>query len=70
MQNVSTVEFQRDGAFMKKIHLLLSVTELIQSTFTEHRQWPCTLCEVLRRTKRRHQVQILTLSRLQFSWNG
>lgn len=40
MQNVSTVEFRRDGAFMKKIHLLLSVTELIQSTFTEHRQWP------------------------------
>lgn len=44
--------FQGDVAFMKKIHLLLALTELIQSTFTEHRQWPCTLCEVLRRTKK------------------
>lgn len=52
----------------KKIHLLLSVTELIQSTFTEHKQWPHTLCAVLRRAKKMCQVQILTLSRLQFSW--
>lgn len=35
---MSTVDFQRDGAFIKKIHLLLSTTELIRCTFTEHRQ--------------------------------
>lgn len=57
MQNVSTMDFQRDGTFMiKKIHLLLSVTDLIQSTFTEHRRWPCTLCEVLRRTKKKNKA--------------
>lgn len=32
------MDFQRHGAFLKRIHLLLSATEFAQSTFNEQRQ--------------------------------